>query len=409
MKLSIRSMAANGEDRQAAAAAAAEEEIVLEMPVKPAPPPPLTSPPVKVSPAWETAALPSSMVAVQVFTVVMLFLSKLALNTGMRPCVLIVYRNLVAAAAVAPLAFFFEREMWKKLNLAVLGWICLNATFGPVLAMGLYYYGLQATSAAYSVVFLNLVPIVTFVIAVLVRAEKVALGKWPGRLKVLGALTCVGGTMVVSLLKGHLLHMWPTHLLKASRAAGAPAASGGRHRDMLTGTLFLCGSCLGYALWFIVQARLGKVFPSRYWVTTLTCLSASIQAFVVGVFLSHDRADWRLKWDLQLLTVVYSGVLNTGVTFVLISWAVSRRGPIYPSMFNSLSLIITTVMDSLLLGTKVYVGGVLGALLIIVGLYAFLWGKGKELQAAAAAAAKKKKLEQEQEEERQLGGVQMTY
>lgn len=102
-------MAANGEDRQAAAAAAAEEEIVLEMPVKPAPPPPLTSPPVKVSPAWETAALPSSMVAVQVFTVVMLFLSKLALNTGMRPCVLIVYRNLVAAAAVAPLAFFFER------------------------------------------------------------------------------------------------------------------------------------------------------------------------------------------------------------------------------------------------------------------------------------------------------------
>jgi hypothetical protein len=85
------------------------------------------------------------------------------------------------------------------------------------------------------------------------RAEKVALGKWPGRLKVLGALTCVGGTMVVSLLKGHLLHLWPTHLLKASRAAGAPAASGGRHRDMLTGTLFLCGSCLGYALWFIVQ------------------------------------------------------------------------------------------------------------------------------------------------------------
>lgn len=51
------------------------------------------------------------------------------------------------------------------------------------------------------------------------------------------------------------------------------------------------------------------------------------------------------------------GVFNTGITFVLISWAVSRRGPIYPSMFNSLSLIITTVMDSLLLGTKIYVGG----------------------------------------------------
>jgi hypothetical protein len=33
-------------------------------------------------------------------------------------------------------------------------------------------------------------------------------------------------------------------------------------------------------------------------------------------------------------------------------------GPIYPSMFNSLSLIMTTVMDFLLLGTEIRVGPV---------------------------------------------------
>ncbi|CAN6202841.1 unnamed protein product [Urochloa humidicola] len=354
-------------------------------------------------PALQTAALPLSMVVVQVLTVVMMLLSKLALNTGMRPFVLIVYRNLIAAAAVAPLAFIFEREMWNKLNLAVLGWISLNATFGVVLAMGSYYYGLQATSPAYSAIFLNLIPIVTFVIAIVVGAEKVALGKWPGRMKLLGALTCVGGTMVVSLLKGRLLHLWPTHLLKIKSFHGgdAPAISSPSH-DMVAGTLFLCGSCLSFALWFIVQARLGKVFPSRYWATMLTCLSGSIQSFVVGVFLIHDRADWRLKWDLQLLTVIYSGVFNTGITFILVSWVVSRRGPIYPPMFNSLSLIIATVMDSVLLGTNIYTGGVVGTLFVIVGLYAFLWGKGKELQATAVA----KKLELQEEQKR--GGVEMA-
>ncbi|CAN6209019.1 unnamed protein product [Urochloa humidicola] len=354
-------------------------------------------------PALQTAALPLSMVVVQVLTVVMMLLSKLALNTGMRPFVLIVYRNLIAAAAVAPLAFIFEREMWNKLNLAVLGWISLNATFGVVLAMGSYYYGLQATSPAYSAIFLNLIPIVTFVIAIVVRAEKVALGKWPGRMKLLGALTCVGGTMVVSLLKGRLLHLWPTHLLKIKSFHGgdAPAISSPSH-DMVAGTLFLCGSCLSFALWFIVQARLGKVFPSRYWATMLTCLSGSIQSFVVGVFLIHDRADWRLKWDLQLLTVIYSGVFNTGITFILVSWVVSRRGPIYPPTFNSLSLIIATVMDSVLLGTNIYTGGVVGTLFVIVGLYAFLWGKGKELQATAVA----KKLELQEEQKR--GGVEMA-
>jgi len=50
------------------------------------------------------------------------------------------------------------------------------------------------------------------------------------------------------------------------------------------------------------------------------------------------------------------GVFNTGVTYVLISWVISRRGPIYPSMFSPLLLIITTAMDSLLLGTNIYLG-----------------------------------------------------
>ncbi|KAL6606477.1 hypothetical protein ACP70R_042130 [Stipagrostis hirtigluma subsp. patula] len=361
--------------------------------------------------AFEAAALPLSMVLVQAFTMVMLLLSKVALNTGMRPFVLLVYRNLIAAAAVAPLALIFEREMWRKVNLVVWGWISVNATFGVVLAMGLYYYGLRATSAAYSVNFLNLIPIVTFAIALALRAEKLVLAKWPGRMKLLGALICVGGTMVVSLIKGQLLHLWPTHLLKYAHAP-APASSAVAHHNMVAGTLFLCGSCLSYAMWFIVQARLAKVFPSRYWSTMLTCLLGSMQSFVVGVFLSHNRAEWKLRWDLQLLTVVYSGVFNTGITFVLISWAISRRGPIYPPMFNSLSLILTTVMDSVLLGTNIYLGSVFGTLLIIVGLYAFLWGKGKELKLAAAAAAQKHAGEQQvapaPPQHQQRGGDEMA-
>lgn len=55
-----------------------------------------------------------------------------------------------------------------------------------------------------------------------------------------------------------------------------------------------------------VQARVAKVFPSRYWATMLTCLIGSVESFAVGIFLGHDKAQWRLKWDLQLLTVVYS-------------------------------------------------------------------------------------------------------
>ncbi|KAM0830820.1 hypothetical protein ACQ4PT_065957 [Festuca glaucescens] len=320
----------------------------------------------------ERVALPAGMVLVQVFTVVTMLMSKVALNAGMHPLVLLVYRNVVAAAAVAPLALIFERVL---------------------LAMGLYYCGLRATNAAYAVDFLNLIPVATFLIAVALRAERLSLACWPGRTKLLGAAAGVAGTMVVSLCKG--THLLLPHLRVSHSHGAKPVTSVHGGQNMVVGTLFLVSSCVSYALWFVVQARVALVFPSRYWTTTLTCVAGSVQSAIaaaVVVALTGTGAGswgltseaWRLRWDMQLATVVYSGVFNTGVTFVLVSWAVARRGPVYPPMFNSLSLVATTVVDALVLGTDVYLGGVLGAALVVLGLYAFLWGKGKELAAAKA-------------------------
>ncbi|CAN6277269.1 unnamed protein product [Urochloa humidicola] len=274
-----------------------------------------------------------------------------------------------------------------KVNLKVVCWLSVSALFGIVLAMGLHYYGLRATSPAYSVDFLNLIPVVTFAMAVLLRLEKLAARSWAGRMKMAGTAICVGGTMVGSLYKGRLLRPpWPTHLLLRQwhhPAAAAPA----HHRNMALGTVYLSGSCMAYAIWFIVQARVARVFPCKYLSTAIACVSGTVQAVVIGAAVSHSPASWRLAWDLQLVAVLYSGAFNTGATFCLISWAISRRGPIYPSMFNSLSLVATTVLDSLLLGTVVSVGTLLGALLIVTGLYAFLWGKATEMHHAATTTS----------------------
>jgi hypothetical protein len=69
----------------------------------------ITSSEERLGTITEMTALPLGMVLVQLFTTVMLLLSKVALNTGMHPFVLIAYRNLVATAVVAPLALIFER------------------------------------------------------------------------------------------------------------------------------------------------------------------------------------------------------------------------------------------------------------------------------------------------------------
>jgi hypothetical protein len=89
------------------------------------------------------------------------------------------------------------------------------------------------------------------------RTEKLALAKWPGKMIVLGTLLCVGGTMMVSLLNVMQLHIWPASLLSHTRAPVNPSSP---HQNMVVGTVWLCGSCLSYALYFIVQVLSNSLY-----------------------------------------------------------------------------------------------------------------------------------------------------
>ncbi|XP_062074828.1 WAT1-related protein At2g37450-like [Humulus lupulus] len=92
-----------------------------------------------------------------------------------------------------------------------------------------------------------------------------------------------------------------------------------------------------------------NVFPHKYWATMLTCIIAVLQSAVLGLCLDTNAVAWRLDWNLQLLTIVYSGVFVTTVTFCLLTWVISKPGLTYPSMFNSLNMILVAVFETLFL------------------------------------------------------------
>ncbi|KAG0484905.1 hypothetical protein HPP92_008984 [Vanilla planifolia] len=339
----------------------------------------------------KTTKAPISMVAVQVFTTGMMLLSRVALSEGMFVFSLLAYRHAIGSLFVAPFALFLERDMEVKLTFKALLWVFLNALFGITMSLGFYYYGLRDTSASYSSNLLNLIPVVTFIIALTVGMERVDLESKSGKTKVLGALFCVGGALVFGLYEGEVLHIWPAHSHAAPRRAGMENST--KHR--LRGTVLLICSCFSFAFWFITQAKLFKVYPSKYRATMLTCLAGTFQTIIIGVSVNQGKDAWGLKWDLQLLTILYSGILNTAATFCLISWVVSQRGPTYPSMFNSLAVVFTTILESFFMGQDITVGSLLGMAMIFGGLYGFLWGKNKEyaMQRRAAGGERSAPLE----------------
>ncbi|CAL5442281.1 unnamed protein product [Camellia sinensis] len=78
---------------------------------------------------------------------------------------------------------------------------------------------------------------------------------------------------------------------------------------------------------------------------------------------------------------IYGGIVCTAAAFYLMSWCIQRKGPLYVLVFNPLLLIIVAILSWCLLEEKIYVGTVVGSGLIVMGLYAILWGKNKEMNA----------------------------
>jgi hypothetical protein len=68
------------------------------------------------------------------------------------------------------------------------------------------------------------------------------------------------------------------------------------------------------------------------------------------------------------------------------AWCVKQRGPLFVSVFSPLMLLMVAVLSSLLLGEKLHLGTALGAVLIVMGLYAVLWGKGREAAAKVSVS-----------------------
>ncbi|KAJ4835638.1 hypothetical protein Tsubulata_015311 [Turnera subulata] len=325
---------------------------------------------------WFTAAqVVTSMLAVQLIGTGMQLLSKVILTNGTFVFALMTYRHVVAALCMAPFAFFFERGATTKLSWLVFFWLFVSSSTGILLAMGLFYYGIKDTTATYSANFLNLIPIVTFFLSIVLRIEKLGLSTRMGKIKTLGAILSVAAALTMSLYKGksfHLIHKnLGHHVLHHQNEANS-------NHHWTRGSLMLVGSCVFYASWYIVQVKLAKIFPLRYWATMLSCIIASIESAVVGFCIDRSKGAWSLGWNLELVAIVYSGALATAATFCLLTWAVSKRGPTYPAMFNPLTLIFVAISESLLLGAEITVGTIIGTVMIIVGLYCFLLGKEKE-------------------------------
>ncbi|MED6119547.1 hypothetical protein PIB30_012738 [Stylosanthes scabra] len=313
------------------------------------------------------------MVLVQVsFTFVSVFY-KLAINDGMSVKILTAYRLAFAAAFTVVVALFSERGS---------------------LFQNLFYGALALTSATYVSAIYNLISGITFVLAIAFGFEKLKLGEAAGKAKVFGTLIGIGGAMVMTFVKGLQINM-PLHvnLLKNNNPS-----SQHHHSNDLLGVVCALVSCFSYAFWIIIQAKMTMEYPSQNSSTALMLISAAIQATVYAFCSERDLSQWKLGWNIRLLASVFSGIVGSGVVYLILSWSIKMRGPLFASIFNPLMLVLVAVVASFMLDEQLYLGSVIGSAIIVCGLYAVLWGKNKEMKKVA-------QLQQQQEDQATPGVI----
>ncbi|XP_016647436.1 PREDICTED: WAT1-related protein At5g64700-like [Prunus mume] len=104
-----------------------------------------------------------------------------------------------------------------------------------------------------------------------------------------------------------------------------------------------------------------------------------VAIFFLDLFFARNPISWRLEWNLQLSTIAYCGVVISALAYYLQTWCISYKGPVFTAMFSPLQVIIVALFSAISFAERLHFGSLIGAFLIIVGLYCVLWGK-KERQ-----------------------------
>jgi drug/metabolite transporter (DMT)-like permease len=130
------------------------------------------------------------------------------------------------------------------------------STCRPVIDQNFYYAGLKFTSPTFSCAMSNMLPAMTFVMAVIFRMEKVNLKKARCVAKVVGTLVTVAGAMLMTLYKGRAVEMvWTKHMHLHGPHQDAVAAAAA-DKDWLRGSIFLIIATLAWASLFILQVNI---------------------------------------------------------------------------------------------------------------------------------------------------------
>ncbi|XP_062118144.1 WAT1-related protein At2g37460-like [Humulus lupulus] len=316
-------------------------------------------------------------------------LSKAALNQGMSNYVLVVYRHAVATIVIAPFAIFLDKKVRPKMTLPIFIKLVALSLLEPVIDQNLYFMGMKYTTATFAAAMTNILPAITFVLACILGLEKLNIWSIRTQAKVVGTTATVAGAMVMTLMKGPILELFWTK----GTASGHHGQGGGTSlAHSIKGSLMITVGCFSWACFMVLQAITLKTYPAELSLTAWICLLGTLEGTAVALVMERGNpAVWAIQWDTKLMAAVYTGVVCSGLAYYIQGVIMKDRGPVFVTAFSPLCMVIVAIMGSFILAEQIFLGRVIGAAIIIVGLYLVVWGKSKDYKSESQETIEQQK------------------
>ncbi|KAL2523371.1 WAT1-related protein [Forsythia ovata] len=320
-------------------------------------------------------ALPfTAMVMVECTNVGLSTIYKAAVSKGLSYHVFMVYSYAISALVLFPLSFIFHRKTpLPPFTLGLLSRFFVLGLLGFI-AQYLGYKGIAYSSPTLGSAMSNLTPATTFILAVLFRMEKLALSSLSSRAKIVGTMVSITGAFVVVLYSGPLLIEMHT----ANTISLPPSKTSAESNQIAGGTL-LAASYVMVSIWYIYQTKVVKECPAELVVVFFYNLSSFIVSASVCLITEPNLSAWKVKPNVQLISILYSGIIGSAFGTLVHTWGLHVKGPVYVALFRPLSIAIAAIMGVIFLGDNLYLGIVIGSIIISIGFYIVTWAKTKEV------------------------------
>ncbi|EPS66082.1 hypothetical protein M569_08695, partial [Genlisea aurea] len=303
------------------------------------------------------------MAAVQLMYSGYQIITKVALDAGANKIVFCVYRTLVALLCLAPVAYFTEKGRRTPLNarsVVMLFFLGVTGVFGNQI---LSVLGLRYTNATYAAAVIPCIPVFTFIWALAIGIEKLNMRKIEGQTKMGGTLVCISGAVVMVVFRGPAL-------FRHVHASFSSSASIGD--DWNIGVLCLIGNSICVAASFILQAKLLVKYPAGISAVAYAHFFGLLLIIITAVFTVREPADWNLKHE-EAFAILYAAIAVSGMCVGITVLSINIVGPSLAALYYPLQPIVTSILSLIVLGTPIYLGSMVGGVLVVVGLYLVTW------------------------------------